>query len=66
MTKLDKWDLRSLCIKKGWFTGGTNEQYQKMFDLAEEGNIEGVILAIWLCSDVDIEEVETAVQELAE
>ena len=67
MTKISKWRLRELCIRKNWFTGGTNEQYQKMFDLADEGNIDGVILAIWICSDdVEIEEVEAAVQELAE
>lgn len=65
--KLNKWKLRQMCIDHDWFTGGTNEQYQKMFDLADIGDIDGVIYSIWLCSDdVDINDIEVAVKELAE
>ena len=44
--------LRALCIKNNWFTCGTNDQYNKLF----EGNINGftpmeIATIIWLCSD---------------
>lgn len=29
--------LRSLCIRKQWFTHGTNEQYEKLFYANEMG-----------------------------
>lgn len=25
-------DLRSLCIRRGWYTNGTSEQYARLFD----------------------------------
>ena len=28
--------LRSLCIKNGWFNKGTNEQYTKLFEMADD------------------------------
>lgn len=44
--------LRLLCIKKNWFTGGTNEQYEKLFYANENGcPIEEIATIIWLCSD---------------
>lgn len=44
--------LRSLCIRKDWFTCGTNSQYDKMFQ-ANKTNapIEEIATIIWLCSD---------------
>lgn len=63
--KLNKWNLRKMCIENNWFTHGSNEQYDKMFDLADVGDIDGVIYTIWLCSgDIDINDVEEAVKEL--
>lgn len=43
--------LYALCNKLNWFTGGTAEQYEKMFDLAREGaSLEELALVIWLCT----------------
>ena len=44
--------LRELCIKNNWFTCGSNDQYNKLF----EGNINGftpmeIATVIWMCSD---------------
>lgn len=45
-------DLRVLCSEKGWFTAGTNAQYQKLFDMNAEGrHLEELALVIWVCSD---------------
>ena len=44
--------LRSLCIKKNWFTCGSNRQYEKLFQMNEElAPIEEIATVIWLCSD---------------
>lgn len=44
--------LRSLCVRKNWFTCGTNEQYEKLFYANEHGcPIEEIATIIWLCSD---------------
>lgn len=44
--------LRSLCIRKDWFTCGTNRQYEKLFEANEMGApIEEIATIIWLCSD---------------
>ena len=45
-------DLRALCIKRNWFTCGTNEQYAKLFYANSHGApIEEIATIIWLCSD---------------
>lgn len=45
-------DLRSLCIRKDWFTCGTTEQYDKLFHANENGcTIEELATIIWVCSD---------------
>lgn len=45
-------DLRRLCIKKDWFTEGTNEQYAKLFHANKLGaSVETLATIIWLCSD---------------
>ena len=45
-------NLRSLCIRKDWFTCGTNSQYDKMFQANEmNAPIEEIATIIWLCSD---------------
>lgn len=44
--------LRSLCIRKDYFTCGTNEQYEKLFYANRHGcPIEEIATIIWLCSD---------------
>lgn len=45
-------DLRNLCIRKDWFTCGTNKQYDKLFYANENGcPMEEIATIIWLCSD---------------
>ena len=44
-------DLRSLCIKKNWFTGGSIRQYDMLFLSNELGeSIETLATIIWVCS----------------
>lgn len=44
--------LRELCIKNNWFTCGSNRQYDKLFEMNENGkSIDELSLVIWLCSD---------------
>ena len=48
-------ELRSLCIRKNWFTCGTNRQYEKLFYANENGcPIEEIATIIWLCSDGEV------------
>ena len=45
-------ELRSLCIRKNWFTCGSIEQYDKLFYANKNGcPIEEIATIIWLCSD---------------
>ena len=45
-------ELRSLCIRKNWFTCGSNRQYEKMFYANESlAPIEEIATIIWLCSN---------------
>ena len=37
--KLHSTNLRALCIREDWYTGGTNEEYAKMFEMADKDNI---------------------------
>lgn len=47
-------ELRNLCIRKDWFTCGSNRQYEKLFYANENGaSIEEIATIIWLCSDTD-------------
>ena len=65
---VDAEELRTLCIRNGWFTAGSSSQYAKMFDMNEEGRpIEEIALVIWLCSsnvtrEEILEELEMAVR----
>lgn len=44
--------LRDLCIKNNWFTCGTCEQYEKLFEVNRNGGtLDDLALVIWLCSD---------------
>lgn len=62
------YELRSLCISNNYFTCGSTNQYNKMFDLADEGaNAHDIALVIWLCSnDVKFEKIEKEVEEIIE
>lgn len=45
-------ELRSLCIRKNWFTCGSNSQYEKLFYANELlAPVEEIATIIWLCSD---------------
>lgn len=47
-------DLRILCIEKDWFTAGSNQQYEKLFDMNRDGaSLEELALVIWICSSND-------------
>lgn len=42
----------ALCNEYQWFTGGSNDQYEKLFIMInEKAPIEEVATVIWLCSD---------------
>lgn len=44
-------DLRSLCIRKNWFTCGSIRQYDKLFQRNDEGaSVEEIATIIWICS----------------
>lgn len=45
-------EIRSLCIKKDWFTYGTNTQYERLFDRVRDGaDIDEIATIIWVCSE---------------
>lgn len=47
--------LRELCVKRNWFTCGTNEQYEKLFYANENGcPLKEIATIIWLCSDSEV------------
>ncbi len=52
--------LRNFCIKENYFTCGTNEQYDKLFNLALETPApRDLAIMIYICSDHDtIEEID--------
>lgn len=37
--KLHASDLRALCIREDWYTGGTNEEYYNLMQMTERENI---------------------------
>lgn len=44
--------LRELCIKNGWFTCGTNTQYERLFQAnTDRMSAESIATIIWICSD---------------
>lgn len=45
-------NLRRLCVEKNWFTAGSQEQYDKLFDANSRGfSLEAIATIIWLCSE---------------
>ena len=37
--RLHSTDLRALCIRENWYTGGTNEEYANLMDMTKTENI---------------------------
>lgn len=58
--------LRDICIRKGWFSAGSNAQYEKMFELNAGGRtLHDVALVIWICSDgVSLDEIENTMEAM--
>ena len=66
-------ELRQACIDKGWFTAGSNEQYEKLFFMNEYGDATDALAVmttiIWTCSDVPASgrswlKIETTLSEI--
>ena len=58
--------LRNLCIENNWFTGGSNDQYGKLFKIADNGaTIHELAIIIWLCSaDTKLSDIEYKLNDL--
>lgn len=51
-------ELRELCIKNNWFTCGSNHQYDKLFEMNENGrSVDELALVIWLCSNDELDRI---------
>lgn len=73
-----QYNLRELCIKNDWFTAGTNDQYDKLFEANRNGmGIVEIAAIIWVCSDAEYADIyhalvdenkryEKAIHELAD
>lgn len=61
-------ELRSICIRCGWFTNGSCEQYEKMFEMNEKQMpLREIAVAIWICSyGYSLEQVEARLEEALE
>lgn len=58
MSYISNEDLRNLCIQNGWFEGGTEEQYEKLFEAnTSSASDEKLSIMIYLCSDTSQEEI---------
>lgn len=63
MSYISNEDLRNLCIQNGWFEGGTEEQYEKLFEANTSGaSDEKLSIMIYLCSDASQEEILKVLQ----
>lgn len=52
-------ELLQLCVKSGWFTCGSQMQYDKLFYANENGcPIKEIASIIWLCSDEDVRRID--------
>lgn len=50
-------DLRNLCVSENWFTSGSNEQYEKLFECTRmynsgEASLYSLVAMIYICSSV--------------
>lgn len=56
MNKLNSSELRALCIRENWFTSGSIEQYERMFERNKQGaTLNELSIIIWICSSPEIE-----------
>ena len=39
---MHSWDLRNLCIKRNWYTRGTNAEYSALFNMLSDSHSEPV------------------------
>lgn len=64
--KFDCMDIRSLCIENDWFTCGSNMQYERMFEMAENGcTLHDLAMVIYTCSDnAEVDEIEREIRDL--
>lgn len=63
MSYISNEDLRNLCIQNGWFEGGTEEQYEKLFEANTSGaSDEKLSIMIYLCSDTSQEKILEVLQ----
>ena len=67
MFPLTREEVRSLCIRRGWFTSGTSSQYEKLFRLVDDGaDLETLARLVWLCSDeVEYDEILHELRQLS-
>ena len=56
----DFWNVREVCIKYDLFSNGDNTQYERFFEMMDDGySFDELMLVVWLCSNrEDIQEVE--------
>lgn len=53
MTKIrfNTWELHNICNKYDWFTGGSCEAYDKLFERCKDGaDFDELALLIWMCT----------------
>lgn len=53
--------LREECIRRNWFTCGSNAQYEKLFYMNESFEsffIRDIVNCIWLCSSEEVNRSE--------
>ena len=68
MSKVD--EIYILCNEKKYFTCGSNEQYDRMFDMVRNGApANDIALVIFICSDsqredVDFQTIKKEVEEI--
>ena len=49
--RFETYELKNICINRNWFTGGTCEEYDKLFERCKEGaDFDELALIIWLCT----------------
>lgn len=48
----DFWNCREVCIKYDLFTNGDCKQYEKFFEMVEDGDsFNDLMLVVWICSN---------------
>lgn len=58
-----------MCNMYQWFTHGTVEQYDRMFEMVKQGKkVHEIALVIWICSDpsITVETIEGTLKKAIE